>query len=265
MNLRAAGRNLIEVLAPGVLGLVVIVAAWGTLVKLTGIAPYILPGPAQVAAAASEHLPEILQATAVTASLAACALVLSTVVGVAVAAVFSASPLVRATCLPYASLLQTVPIISVASFLIHVFNYGDSAVVATAFLISLFPVIAATTAGMTSADRRLHDLFELYRASKWQTLVKLQLPNSVPQIVSGVKIASGLSVIGAIVGEYLMGQSTRNGLGYLILKSFVWNTDYMFALTVACVMLGWAFFRMIELFERLFLGRWCGRGGEQSA
>src|SRR4029453_18363582 len=112
---------------------------------------------------------------------------------------------------------------------------GMNAVVAIAFLISLFPIITNTTAGLVSTDHNLVAMFELYNASWWQRMVKLKFPAALPYIMTGLRISSGLAVIGAIVGEFIAGiGGLRGGIGYVITSGGAPNQNpYPFAAALA--------------------------------
>jgi NitT/TauT family transport system permease protein len=189
-----------------------------------------------------------------------CGLAASFLCGLLVALVFSQSRLIQRAVFPYAIFLQTVPIVAIAPLVILWFGNGMFSVSLIAFIISVFPVMTNATAGLTAVDPHLLDLFELYGASRWQTLLKLRLPGAVPHLVVGLKIACGLSVIGSIVGETFAGPGMgRVGLGYLIqLTSGQTKTDYAFAALACSALLGVALFSAVSL-----VGNWIvtSRGG----
>ena len=124
----------------------------------------------------------------------------------------SSSDLARRAFYPYAVFFQTVPIISIAPLLVIWFGFGQPTVIASAAIVSVFPIIASTLLGLKSTEPSLLDLFKLYTASNRQTLWMLKIPFALPQIFSGLRIASGLAVVGAIVGEFIGG----GGLGSVV-------------------------------------------------
>jgi hypothetical protein len=109
----------------------------------------------------------------------------------------------------------TVPIIAIAPIVIVSLGRGFSSVAVVSAILGLFPIITSTTTGLLQVDGMLLDLFRLYRASRWQTLLKLRVPAALPYLISGIRIASGSSIVGAIVGEFFVGDGTP-GLGSLI-------------------------------------------------
>jgi NitT/TauT family transport system permease protein len=181
------------------------------------------------------------------------------VVGVVIALVFAQSRWVRKMFYPYTILLQTVPIIAIAPLILNWVGAGMPAVTLIAFIISLAPVIANTTKGLISVDENLVHLFLMHNASRAQLLFKLRLPHAVPDLFVGVRIASGIAVIGAITGELYAGSSRvgEGGIGYSILYAYSQlQTDYLFALVLAATVLGFSFFFAVMFLEWYFLHRW---------
>jgi NitT/TauT family transport system permease protein len=179
-------------------------------------------------------------------------------VGTLIGLVFSQSPVIRSSGYPYAIFLQTVPIIAIAPLIVVWFGRGFASVVLVGFIISVFPIITNATAGLTAVDPDLLDFFRLHNASRWQLLWKLRLPNAVPHIITGAKTASGVAVIGAIVGEFFAGMpGQRFGLGYLIRqKSDMLKTDELFAAVVAATLLGVVIFTAVSVVGATILSRW---------
>ena len=256
-------RLLRDILPPVALFLLVVLS-WqlGTIVFRPKA--YLLPSPVAVAEAARENAGQLTSAMALTAAAAACGFVASLIVGTLIAFAFSQSRLVRSSCYPYAIFLQTVPIVAVAPLIIIWFDYGFQSVVVVAFIISLFPIIANVTAGLISVDSDLVDLFRLHNASRWQMLWKLRLPNAVPYLVTGAKTASGLAVIGAIVGEFFAGYGAeRFGLGYLVRQtSDQLKTAELFAAVIASTALGIGIFGAVSMAGVTILTRWSGTNNE---
>ena len=159
---------------------------------------------------------------------------------------------------PYTVFLQTVPIVAIAPLLVLWFGPGLRAVAVSAFIVSVFPVIANTLAGLRSVDPALRDLFRLYGASRSATLFKLELPAAVPEVVTGLRVASGLAVIGTIVGEFVAGFSEGSaGLGILVLSSYrQLRTDLLFAAVLTAAGLGLALFAAVNFIGTRLLRRW---------
>jgi NitT/TauT family transport system permease protein len=240
----------------GVPPLAALVAAAGlaeVAIRAFHISPLVLPPPSAVATAAFARAPILLPALWITTRSVLVGLALSTAVGVAVAIALSSNRWVERAFYPYAIFFQTVPIVAIAPLLVIWFGYGSPAVVAAAFIVSLFPVIANTLTGLHSVDPDLRDLFRLYRAGWLATLLKLSFPWALPNILTGVRIAAGLAVIGAIVGEFVGG----GGLGLVVLGAMrEQRTDLVFAAVLYASGLGLALFAAVDVVCRLVLRRW---------
>ena len=156
-------------------------------------------------------------------------------------------------------MLQTVPIVAVAPLILMWFGSGIRSVMGVAFIICLFPIIANTTQGLVSVPRNLMDLFRMANASRAKTLFRLQLPHAVPSLFTGLRISSGISVIGAITGELFASSNAvgQGGLGYSITyANSQLQTDYLFALVFTASVLGFSFFFLVVGLEWWFLHRW---------
>ena len=200
-----------------------------------------------------------MNSLAITAEESAGGLVASTLSGVILALLFAQSRWVRRMLSPYTLLLQTVPIVAIAPLILMWLGAGLASVTFIAFIISLAPVIANTTQGLISVDENLVNLFLMHNASSAQLLFKLRLPHAVPSLFVGIRIASGIAVIGAITGELYAGSSRvgEGGLGYSILyASSQLQTSYLFALVLASAALGFGFLFIVMFFEWYFLHRW---------
>jgi NitT/TauT family transport system permease protein len=238
---------------------VALLLLWYGLDLLLHLPPYMLPTPLAVGKAVVARFPSLLASLAITTEEAAGGLVASIVVGLLIALVFAQSRWVRRMLYPYTILLQTVPIVAVAPLILMWVGAGTAAVTLIAFIISLAPIIANTTQGLISVEENLVHLFVMHNASPTQLLFKLRLPHAVPSLFVGIRIASGIAVIGAITGELYAGSSRvgEGGLGYSILyASSQLQTDYLFALVLAATVLGFSFFFLIMFLEWYFLHRW---------
>jgi len=236
-----------------------LLALWQIILWVFHVPPYFLPSPWAVVKAVGARFPSLLNSLSITAEESAGGLVASVVVGMLVALVFAKSRWVRKMLYPYTLLLQTVPIIAIAPLIINWIGPGIFAVTLIAFIISLAQIIANATQGLVSVDQNLVHLFLMHNASPRQILFKLRLPHAVPDLFVGIRIASGIAVIGAITGELFAGSSRvgEGGLGYSILyASTQLQTDYMFALVLAATVLGFGFLFLVMFLEWYFLHRW---------
>jgi NitT/TauT family transport system permease protein len=232
---------------------------WQGVIWTFAVPGYMLPSPWHVAKTVVERFPDLWASLLISAEAAAGGLLASIVVGVLIALVFARSVWIRRMLFPYTILLQTVPILAVAPLIIVWVGQGLFAVGVVTFIICLAPIIANATQGLISADENLVQLFLMHNASQWQILRKLRLPHSLPYLFVGVRISSGIAVIGAITGEWFAGsgQVGHGGLGYSILYAMSQlQTDYLFALVIAATALGFVFFFLVMFLEWLSLHKW---------
>lgn len=250
--------TLLRSIFPPVAALLVLLALWEGLVRALGVPAFLLPPPSAVIASGVHDAPELAASAWVTAEAALIGFGLSALAGVLAAVVLSSSRLLERALYPYTLFLQTVPIVAVAPLLVLWFGPGQRAVAASAFIVSVFPVIANTLSGLRSVEPALRDMFRLYGARRIATLLKLELPGSLPHIFTGLRIASGLAVIGAIVGEFVAGFSEGTaGLGITVLAAYrQLRTDLMFAAVLCAAGLGIVLFGTVSLAGTLLLRRW---------
>jgi NitT/TauT family transport system permease protein len=223
------------------------------LVRAGLVKGYLVPAPSSIFLAIVNNWSELAAALGKTSAAALLGFAMSTSAGIAIAVFLSSSRAIQRAFYPYAVFFQTVPIIAIAPLLVIWFGYGMRTVVASAFIVSIFPVIANTLTGLLSTDPALRDLFRLYGASTPVTLFKLRFPAALPQILTGLRVASGLAVIGAIVGEFIGGQ----GLGSVVdVARTQQRTDKVFAAVLLASLLGLALFGLINLISAMTLRRW---------
>jgi NitT/TauT family transport system permease protein len=236
-----------------------LVLLWQSIVWLFKIPVFVLPAPLDVAREIGSKFVPLVTSLGITAVEACAGLAASVAGGVTVALVFAQSPWLRRMLYPYTILLQTVPIIAISPLILMWVGSGTWPVALIAFIICLAPIIANTTQGLISVDENLVNLFLMHNASASQVLLKLRLPNAMPNLFAGIRISAGISVIGAITGELFAGSSRvgQGGLGYSILyASSQLQTSYLFALVIAATLLGFAFFFLAAFLEWYFLHTW---------
>ena len=249
-------KLIVRAVLPPVLVLLLVIVAWHFAARRS--TPLVLPGPHAVWTAATTRFDVLAGAAWITGAAALCGLACSVVTGTLIAFAFSQSRHIRSAFYPYAIFLQTVPIVAIAPLVIIWFGHGFHSVVIISFIISVFPIVTNTTTGLLNVDRDLGDLFQLYQASWWQTLIKLRLPAAVPYLIAGIKISAAIAVVGAIVGEFFVGfQADNFGLGYLIrTKNTQMKIDELFAAVIASTLLGVAVFATITVTGGWILRRW---------
>jgi NitT/TauT family transport system permease protein len=219
---------------------------------------YLVPRPSKVLSTLTEERGYLLSALWSTTKAALIGFASSAVVGVAIAIVLGSSVWVRRAFSPYTVFFQTVPIIAIAPMLSIWFAPGLKAVAACAFIVSVFPVIANTLAGLVAADPALVDLFRLYGAGRAATMFKLRFPSSLPNVFTGLRVAAGLTVIGTVVAEFLVGElGEEQGLGVVIVSaSHNGHSDRVFAAVLLASALGLAMFGAVNLVGRMVLANW---------
>lgn len=255
LSVRSSGMA--PIVAP-IAVLVTVLVIWQILVVRLKISPVILPGPTSVIQAVIRIRGELLMSSFRTALAALTGLLASTLAGTLTAFLFSQSLIVRRALYPYAVLLQTVPIIAIAPIVIVTLGRGFFSISVIACVISIFPVITNTTTGLLQIDQNLLDLFRLHRASWWQVLLKLRLPSALPYLLTGVRIAGGSAIVGAIVGEFFVG-SAQPGLGALIQrKTASLALDELYAAVIASTLLGTIVFGTISALGEQILRRFFG-------
>lgn len=235
------------------------VAAWQVTVWLSGLPKIILPSPSQVGSALIENWETLWRGALATICATLFGLGSSILVGTAIAILFSQSRRLRKSLYPYVIFLQTVPIVAIAPLLIIWSGYEFRTVVLVAVIVSIFPIIANVTVGLTSIDPNLRDYFRLQRASRMQTLLKLRVPAAVGSLIVGMRISCGLAVIGAIIGEYFIG-SGASGFSGLGSAMSIWqsqsNTPALMAAVLMSTGIGVLFFSAINFVSKTILFRW---------
>jgi NitT/TauT family transport system permease protein len=182
---------------------------------------------------------------------------LAAIGGILLAIAFNQWRLVEYSFYPYAVILQVTPIVAIAPLLL-IYLPQPLAVLACAWIVAFFPVLANATLGLNSVDHNLLALFELYKASRWQVLWNLKLPSALPQILAGLRIAGGLSLIGAVVAEIAAGSAgAGSGLAYRIAEAgYRLNIPRMFAALLLLSLAGVTIFFTLSAISYLALRRW---------
>lgn len=245
------------ILAPLTIGIVVLVA-WELIVRLRGIPPYILPGPLLIGETLLTDWPTLSGSLAITLRITFAALIAAVTVGVALAVLFTQSKWLEKSLFPYAVVLQVTPVVAIAPLIIIWVNDVSLSLLVCAWIVAFFPILSNTILGLNSADHNLVNLFQLYGASRWQTLRHLRLPAALPYFLGGLKISGGLALIGAVVAEFVAGTGgTASGLAYRILESgYQLRIPRMFAALLLISGSGVAIFMATTWISHLLLRRW---------
>ena len=232
--------------------------AWELTVRINNIPHYILPAPTLVLKTLWDNLGSLMVSWLYTMKITFGALLLAVVGGVALAMLFALNKWVELCLFPFAIVLQVTPIVAIAPLILIFIDSTTAALLLCAWIVAFFPILSNTVVGLKSADHNLRDLFILYRASPWQTLRFLLIPSAMPYFIAGLKIAGGLSLIGAVVAEFTAGAAGKEtGLASRILEaSFRTEIPKMFAALVLVSLTGIMIYLVFMGVSKLVLGKW---------
>jgi len=253
---RLSGEDVLRVLLPATV-LAAGVLAWELSVLWLAIPPYVLPAPHVVFATIASDWKLLSESLLVTLVTTVEGFALALVGGIGLAVLFNQSRLIEYSLYPYAVILQVTPVVAIAPLLL-IYLSQEAAVLACAWIVAFFPVLANTTLGLNSVDHNLIDLFRLYGASRGQILWRLKLPSALPHILGGLKIAGGLSLIGAVMAEIAAGAAgSGSGLAYRISESgYRLNIPRMYAALLLLSAAGIVIYFALSLVSHLMLRRW---------
>jgi NitT/TauT family transport system permease protein len=236
-----------------ILIVVLVLAAWQLLVPWAQIPQLILPTPFQILATMYQQYPLLISDMWVTIFEVLYGFVLAAVVGVPLALAIFYSPIVGKSIYPILVALQTVPKVALAPILVLWFGFGLMPKVAISFLIAVFPIVISTVVGLASLDQEMVYLVRSMGANELQTFLKVRLPAALPSIFGGFKVAIGLAVVGAVIGEYI---AAERGLGYRQLAANLqFDSALNFASLICIALCGILTFGMVQLLEYAFVRR----------
>lgn len=250
-------ETLLRILIP-ILVVVTLVILWQILVLATGVPQYILPGPGAVAAALVKDWGTLSPALWVTTQITMAALGLALIGGVGIAIFLVQSKWIETAFYPIAVILQVTPIVAIAPLILIYAPTTQVALLICAFLVAFFPILSNMVQGLKSVDHNLLNLFDLYGASRLQTLLYLKLPASLPYFMTGLKIGGGLSLIAAVVAEFAAGSAgAGSGLAFRLLEAqYRLNIPRLFAALILLSVLGVVIFGITSFIAWLSLHRW---------
>jgi NitT/TauT family transport system permease protein len=245
------------ILAPIAVGVLALLA-WEVLVRVKEIPSYILPGPLLIASTLVTDWGTLSGALWITLRITAAALIAAVSVGVSLAVLFTQSKWLEKSLFPYAVVLQVTPIVAIAPLIIIWVGDINLSLLICAWIVAFFPILSNTILGLNSADHNLLNLFQLYGATRWQTMRYLKLPAALPYFLGGLKISGGLALIGAVVAEFVAGSGgSESGLAYRILEAgYQLKIPRMFAALILISTTGIAIFLLISWISHLLLRRW---------
>lgn len=237
---------------------VIMIVGWDRLVVWNEIPHYILPSPGKVIETLVKDWAMLFEALLVTLQITLMALAVAVIGGVGLAVLFNQSRFAEMSFYPYAVILQVTPVVSIAPLIFIYVDSRTAGLLLCAWIVAFFPILANTTLGLNSTDHNLRDLFRIYGASRWQRLRYLQLPSALPYFLGGLRIAGGLSLIGAIVAEYVAGTGgIGSGLAFRILEaSYRLNAPRMFAALLLIAVTGVVIFAGLSFLSHMLLRKW---------
>jgi NitT/TauT family transport system permease protein len=246
-----------RILAPLIMGIAFLLL-WTAVVRMNHIPAYTLPEPLLIARTLVTDWHSLSGSLWITLSVSLAALSAAVVIGLLLAILFTQSKWLELSLFPYAIVLQVTPVVSIAPLIIIWANNVTVSLLICAWLVAFFPILSNTTLGLNSADHNLVNLFKLYRATRWQTLWNLRLPAAMPYFLGGLRISGGLSLIGAVVAEFVAGTGgSESGLAYRILESgYQMKIPRMFAALTLVSICGVVIFIALSLISHFSLRHW---------
>jgi len=232
--------------------------AWEAAVRITQVPSYLVPGPSAIVAAFLADPSGLLWSLASTLLVTFAALLVAALLGVVLAMAIASSRLLAAAIQPWAVVLQVTPIVAIAPLIIIWVKDTRVALILCATVVAIFPIISNTTLGLRSADHGLVNLFRMYRATRWQVLARLRIPGALPYFFGGLRIASGLALIGAVVAEFVAGTGGQGaGLAYqILLAGMQLNIPRLFAALFLIAGAGVALYAATLWLSHVMLSRW---------
>ncbi len=248
---------LLRVLVP-FLVIAAMVLLWHIGVVVSGVAPYILPSPVAVATALVTDWHTLAPALWVTTKITLLSLLLALIGGVGFAVFLVQSRWIEIAFYPIAVILQVTPIVAISPLILIYAPSTQVALLICAFLVAFFPILSNMVQGLKSVDHNLLNLFDLYGASRWQTLLYLKLPAALPYFMTGLRIGGGLALIAAVVAEFAAGSAgAGSGLAFRLLEAqYRMNIPRLFAALILLSLLGVAIFALTSFISWLSLHRW---------
>lgn len=234
------------------------IGAWQAHIMINEVPRYIMPAPLDVVTALWTDWGTLSPSLLVTLRITFLALGIALIGGVGLAIILVQSRWIELALFPFAVILQVTPMIAIAPLLIIYMPDTQSALLTCAFVVAFFPILSNMVAGLKSVDHNLLNLFELYGASRWQTLIHLKLPSSLPYFAAGLRIGGGLSLIAAVVAEFAAGSAGKgSGLAFRLLESgYRLNYPRLYAALVLLMVTGVAIFALTSLISWAMLHRW---------
>lgn len=251
-------KRILDIFLPLMVAFLVL-GLWEWAVNHWQVPPYVLPAPLGIAKAFAANFFSLMASWIATLTVTVIAFSFATLAAVGLAILFSESRMVERTLYPYAVTIQVTPVVAVAPLILIWVGY-DRVMVAEALIagiVAFFPILSGTTLGLKSASFDLIDLARLYGASRGQILLRIRLPTAMPNLLSGMKTAGGLALIGTVVAEFVAGSGTATGLAWRIIEAGNrLEIATLFAALALLAITGIAIFAALSLLEWWLLRRW---------
>src|ERR1700719_4940613 len=253
----ARSETAVSIIAPMLVGIALLLF-WEIACRGWNVPVFLLPKPTDIASKLVSDWPTLLGALGITLRVAVQAFAAAIILGTAIAFLFVQSRAIEVSLFPYAVLLQVTPVVAIAPLIIILVKNTQLSLTICATLVALFPIISNTTLGLRSVDPGLANYFRMNRAGRLKTLLKLRIPGALPYFFGGLRISSGLALIGAVVAEFVAGTGGRSsGLAYEILAArLTLDIPRMFAALFLITLTGVVLFAAMVALSQLALSNW---------
>ncbi|HEY0853417.1 MAG TPA: ABC transporter permease [Devosia sp.] len=257
VNRTSLTERVLRVVVPIVM-VALAIGLWQLHITVNNVPHYIMPAPLDVVTTLFKDWPTLYPSLLVTLRITLLALLLALVGGVGLAILLVQSKWIELAIFPFAVILQVTPMIAIAPLLIIYIKDPQTVLLTCAFIVAFFPILSNMVAGLKSVDHNLLNLFELNGANRWQTLIHLKLPSSLPYFAAALRIGGGLSLIAAVVAEFAVGSAGRgSGLAFRLLESgYRLNYPRLYAALILLMLTGVAIFALTSFISWLLLHRW---------
>lgn len=250
-------ERFVQIAAPLLVGVLVLLM-WQFTVMAFEVPKYLVPSPVDIGKSLVSDFSSLFNALLMTLKVTFLAFAIAVIVGVAASLLFVQSKWIEISLFPYAVLMQVTPVVAIAPLIIIWVNDTTWALTICAVIVAIFPIISNTTLGLRSVDPNLLSMFRMYRTSRWQELVRLRIPSALPYFFGGLRISSGLALIGAVVAEFVAGTGgAQAGLAYMILQSgYNLQIPKMFAALILITLTGILLFALMVWMSDRALRNW---------
>jgi NitT/TauT family transport system permease protein len=228
---------------------VILLVLWDLAIRLFKIPPYLIPKPLDVVGQLAQEWPMLLREVAPTTWATLAGFAVSVLIGVPTAMLIAYSPIIESFVYPLLVFSQSIPKIAIAPLFVVWFGFGIIPKVIAAFMLGFFPIVVSTVLGFKSVERDMVDLARSMGSTRWQMFFKINLPQALPAIFSGMKVSITLAVVGAVVGEFV---GANSGIGYVLQKANGnFDLPLMFAALVVLSMMGVLLFVLLDVLEKM--------------